>query len=48
MNTAIIVTLIICGTIVLLSLISAVGTIMASKKAKKTFDDISKEFFKED
>lgn len=44
MNTAIIITAIICGTIVLLQLISIIGSIIAAKKATKGF----KDFFKED
>lgn len=44
MNTAVTITLIICGTIVLLSIISTIGTAIAAKKTSKAM----KDFFKED
>lgn len=44
MSTGVTITLIICGTIVLISLISAIGSAFAANKGLKEF----KKFFEED
>lgn len=43
MNTAITITLIVCGTIVLLSLISQIGSVFKVKKACKNLKELYKE-----
>lgn len=48
MSTPVLITLIICGTLLLLSLISGITSIAAAKKADKTLRKISEDLFKED
>lgn len=48
MNTAVTITLIICGTIVLITLISTVGAAIAAKKTTNAMKKMSEDFFKED
>jgi len=43
MSTGVIITLIICGTIVLLSLISQIGSAFAVKKASKDLKELLNE-----
>lgn len=48
MSTAVLITLIICGTCLLLSIISIVGAAVSAKKATKKFNEFTNDFFKED
>lgn len=48
MNTAVTITLIICGTIVLLSVITTIGAAIAAKKTSNAMKKMSEDFFKED
>lgn len=48
MSTGIIITLIICGTILALSIISIVGASIKSKKAAKALNEFTDNWFKED
>lgn len=43
MSTPVLITIIICGTIIALSVISAIGTAISAGKAAKTMDKIFKE-----
>lgn len=48
MSTGVIITLIICGTILALSVISIVGASIKAKKAAKTLNKFTDNWFKED
>lgn len=48
MNTAITITLIVCGTAVAIICLGIIASAIAAKKAQKTFNEISKNFIQED
>lgn len=48
MNTAIIITAIICGTIIVISILNTIDKAITTKKASKSFKDFSDNFFKEE
>lgn len=45
MSTGVIITLIICGTILALSIISIVGALIKAKKAAKTLNEFKDSWF---
>lgn len=48
MNTAVIITLIICGTLLLMFTILIIASLILAHRRKKIAENIKKDFFKED